>query len=71
MSLLFHFIGYNPKTIVFQLDSNLNVGIVQLSSTNALGEALISTERSLITKNSEKTVINVAQSPLNQTGTGC
>ena len=65
------FIGYNPKTLPIEVvGSNMELKAIQLSlSSQTLNAAVVSAERSLITKNSEKTVFNVAQSPTNQSGT--
>ncbi len=68
--LLITFVGYNPKTLPVELNANLQLKSIQLiPSSQTLNTAVITAEKSLITKNSEKTVFNVAQSPTNQTGT--
>ena len=64
------FVGYNSKELPVELASNLQLNTIQLTpSSKTLNAAVVTAEKSLITKNSEKTVFNVAQSPTNQTGT--
>ena len=64
------FMGYVPKSMPVEVEGNLQLGKVQLSSSSTtLNTIQIVAEKNLITKNAEKTVFNVAQSPTNQTGT--
>ncbi|MDB5284911.1 MAG: outer rane beta-barrel protein, partial [Bacteroidota bacterium] len=64
------FVGYPSKIISVEINSNVQLGKIYLSSgSKTLGETEISATKSLITKNAEKTVFNVAQSPSNQVGT--
>jgi iron complex outermembrane receptor protein len=68
--LSIYFMGYAPKTITVDLEAATDMGKISVSpSSKTLGEATIVSEKSLIVKNSEKTVFNVAQSPNNQVGT--
>ena len=68
--LLVTFVGYDPKNIPVEVRGQLQLKAIQLSSSaQTLGATVVTAERSLIIKNSEKTVFNVAQSPTNQTGT--
>ncbi len=63
------FMGYNTRIIPVTINSNLNLGNIQLSpSVNSLKAAVITAERPDITINAEKTVFNVAKSPSSQTG---
>ena len=63
------FIGYQPKLMPLTLKGDMQLGNIQLSpSTTSLGEAVVVAQKSLIVKNSEKTVYNVAQDPTNQIG---
>ena len=69
-NLFVSFVGYTTKVIPVEISSNTTLGNVNLSSSSkTISEAWVVGEKSLITKNSEKTVFNVAQSPINQTGT--
>ena len=64
------FIGYQTKTVPVTLNQNTDLGNIPLStSARSLGEATVTAEKSLITRTSEKTVFNVAQSPTHQSGT--
>ena len=63
------FVGYNTRIIPVTVAGNTELGKIELaSSSKTLGAAVVTADRQLITKNSEKTVFNVAQSPGNQTG---
>lgn len=63
------FISYQPKLIPLTVKGDMHLGNIQLSpSTTSLGEAVVVAQKSLIVKNSEKTVYNVAQDPTNQVG---
>jgi iron complex outermembrane receptor protein len=63
------FIGYSTKNISIEVNRDLQLGVIQFSSSSkTLDAAVVTAEKSLITKNSEKTVFNVAQSPANQIG---
>lgn len=63
------FIGYQPKVLNINVKGNVQLGNVPLSpSSTSLGEAVVTAQKSLIVKNSEKTVYNVAQDPTNQVG---
>lgn len=64
------FIGYKARVIPVTVTGNTDLGNVELVSTaQSLGEAVVVSQKSLITKTSEKTVYNVAQSPTGQVGT--
>ena len=68
--LTISFVGYNSKVVPVNLTGDWQLGAIQLSATSKTLEAAeIVAEKSLITKTSEKTVINVANSPANQIGT--
>lgn len=63
------FIGYLPKVLNLKVTGNMQLGNIPLSSATAsLGEAVVTAQKALIVKNSEKTVYNVAQDPTNQVG---
>ncbi|HLP50217.1 MAG TPA: outer membrane beta-barrel protein [Chitinophagales bacterium] len=63
------FIGYVAKMLPVTVNGNLQLGNVSFaSSANTLGEAVVVSQKALITKTSEKTVYNVAQSPTAQIG---
>lgn len=64
------FVGYQTKKITIEVSEDKNLGKISFAaSQNTLSETEVKAEKSVITKNSEKTVFNVAQSPTNQTGT--
>ena len=64
------FMGYVPASIPVDVQGNLQLGKVPISSSSTtLNTIQIVAEKNLITKTAEKTVFNVAQSPTNQTGT--
>jgi hypothetical protein len=64
------YIGYTAKTIFVELNENVSLGIIPLkSAAKSIDETVVIAQKSLITKTSEKTVFNVAQSPANQVGT--
>ncbi len=64
------FIGYNSKNLTLEVTANRQLETISLSaSSKTLGTAVIVGEKQLIVKTSEKTVFNVAESPVNQTGT--
>ena len=68
--LYISYIGYEPRTMQISADRNINLGGISLvSSAKALKEATVVADKPIITRNSEKTVFNVAQSPTHQTGT--
>ena len=68
-SLQVSFVGYNTRIIPVTVTGNTELGKIQLaSSSKTLGATVVTADRQLITKTSEKTVFNVAQSPSNQTG---
>ena len=68
-SLQVSFVGYQSKIINVTVNGNTDLGKIQLASTSqTLGTTVVTAERQLITKTSEKTVFNVAQSPSNQIG---
>ncbi|HLP18867.1 MAG TPA: outer membrane beta-barrel protein [Chitinophagales bacterium] len=63
------FIGYLPEKIPVVLQANLQLGnLVLRANANSLAEATVVSQKALITKTSEKTVYNVAQSPTGQVG---
>jgi hypothetical protein len=63
------FIGYKAKLLPVAVSGNVQLGTVQLtSSANTISEAVVVSQKSLITKTAEKTVYNVAQSPTGQIG---
>jgi outer membrane receptor protein involved in Fe transport len=63
------FIGYNTKLLPLNITGNLQLGSVTLtSSAKNMGEAVVVSQKALITKTSEKTVYNVAASPSGQVG---
>ncbi|HWB64175.1 MAG TPA: outer membrane beta-barrel protein [Chitinophagales bacterium] len=63
-------VGYNTLIIDEPVTADIN-GLKIIVSTfgKTLSAAEVVAEKSLLTKNSEKTVFNVANSPVNQTGT--
>ncbi|MCW3124372.1 MAG: hypothetical protein JWO03_30 [Bacteroidetes bacterium] len=64
------YVGYEAKKVPLTVDHNINIGGVSLSkSSKSLKEATVVADKPVITRNSEKTVFNVAQSPTHQTGT--
>ena len=64
------YVGYLPKSVAINVRQNIKLGAVSLTkSAKTLSEATITATKALITRNSEKTVFNVAQSPSHQTGT--
>ena len=64
------YIGYVSKTLPVEVSANVNLGKILLSANaKTLSETVVTSDKATITKNSEKTVINVAQSPSNQVGT--
>ena len=64
------FIGYNSKIVPLEVTASRTLEAIPLSaSSKTFGTAVIVGEKQLITKTSEKTVFNVAESPVNQTGT--
>jgi hypothetical protein len=68
--LYISYVGYEPKKVSVQVDRNISLGGISLStSSKALKEATVVAEKPVITRNSEKTVFNVAVSPTHQTGT--
>jgi hypothetical protein len=68
--LIFTFVGYDTKKIPVTVNKDLDLGTIKLATTSqALKEATVTSQKAVITKTSEKTVFNVAQSPTHQTGT--
>ena len=68
--LVISFIGYQAKTLSITVNKDIDLGKVLLpSSAKALSEATVAAEKQIITRTSEKTVFNVAQSPTHQSGT--
>lgn len=68
--LIVSFIGYQTKTVPVTVNKNMDLGRIQLSNAaKALTEATVVAEKQIITRTSEKTVFNVAQSPTHQAGT--
>ncbi len=64
------YIGYVSKTMPVEVKANVNLGKIPLAiNSKTLSETVVTSDKAVITKNSEKTVINVAQSPSNQVGT--
>ena len=64
------FIGYQTKTLPITVNQNTDLGNILFStSAKTLSEATVVAEKAVITKTSEKTVVNVAQSPTYQIGT--
>ncbi len=69
-TLTISLIGYRQKEIPVTLDATKDLGSLAFAAdAKTLGEAVITEEKNIIVRNSEKTVFNVAQSPSNQTGT--
>ncbi len=69
-TLTLSLIGYRQKEIAVVLDATKDLGALPFAAdAQTLGEAVVTEEKNIITRNSEKTVFNVAQSPSNQTGT--
>ena len=67
--LTISFVGYNSKTIPVNATGDVQLGVIKFSSSSkTLDAAVIVADKALITKTSEKTVFNVAQSPANQIG---
>lgn len=68
--LIFTFVGYDTKKIPVTVNKDMDLGTIKLATTSqALKEATVTSQKAVITKTSEKTVFNVAQSPTHQTGT--
>ncbi len=63
-------IGYKTKTVPVTINQNTDLGnVVLATSAKTLSEATVVAEKPVITRTSEKTVFNVAQSPTHQSGT--
>jgi hypothetical protein len=63
------FIGYTPRVVPVPVSADVKLGSLLLSSSaQTIGEAVVVSQKALITKTSEKTVYNVAQSPTGQVG---
>ena len=63
-------IGFQTKTLPITLNKNIALGNIYLiNSAQSLKEATVVAEKPVITRTSEKTVFNVAQSPTHQSGT--
>lgn len=64
------FIGYKARVLPVTVSNNVELGNVELTSASTnINEAVVVAQKNLITKTSEKTVYNVAQSPTGQVGT--
>ena len=67
--LLISYVGYEPKNIKLDVSHDINLGGIGLAlSAKSLKEATVVADKPIITRNSEKTVFNVSQSPTHQTG---
>ncbi len=63
-------VGYKTNTTVLAVSHDVDLGKIRMAAnTHSLKEAVVTAEKPVITKTSEKTVFNVAQSPTHQTGT--
>ena len=68
--LILTFVGYDTKRLTLMVNKDLDLGSVKLSTVaQGLKEATITSQKAVITKTSEKTVFNVANSPTHQAGT--
>jgi iron complex outermembrane receptor protein len=69
-SLVVTFVGYHTKTISVEVTGKTILKPIKLAPENqTLAAATIVAEKSLVVKTAEKTVYNVGNSPINQTGT--
>ncbi|MFN8300106.1 MAG: outer membrane beta-barrel protein [Chitinophagales bacterium] len=67
--LIFSLVGYTTKRVALQVQGDKHLGNVPMSVVSqALGEAVVTAQKAVITRNSEKTVFHVAESPTSQTG---
>ncbi len=67
--LIFSLVGYTTRRMALQIQGNQHLGNVPMSVVSqALGEAVVTAQKAIITRNSEKTVFRVAESPTSQTG---
>lgn len=68
--LILSSVGYAGKKVLVDVNKNIDLGKLPMASAaHSLSQATVVAEKPVITRNSEKTVFNVAQSPTHQAGT--